>query len=152
MRRLDRRAFLFLSALSAPATTLRALVQPAAAASAGPSLDAFLRLSRRLLERPSLDAGVGATYLDALLAAPGNATLLAGLAKAVDAGTERTPEQRALEATVVEWWYTGVYARNGERRLATHAGALMWSALGMPAPGSCAGTFGAWSEAPSRKA
>src|SRR5690349_13970641 len=37
----------------------------------------------------------------------------------------------------------------GERRLATHTGALMWSALGTRAPGTCApGEFGEWARQP----
>jgi hypothetical protein len=144
MLRLDRRAFLYLAALLAPAARLRALVQ------APPlSTDEFQRLSERLLARTGLDARIAATYRDALLETPANAKLLAQLAKAVEAGVERSAEARALEATIVEWWYTGTYMRNGEPRLATHTGALMWGALGMPAPGSCTSAFGAWSIPPA---
>jgi hypothetical protein len=146
MPSLGRRAFLVATALLAPAARLRALVQ-GTPVSAGD----FLRLSQRLLDRTGLDARVAATYRDALLETPANVPLLAQLARAVEAGALRTAEQRALEATIVEWWYTGTYVRNGEPRLATHTGALMWAALGMPAPGSCASAFGAWSSPPAGK-
>jgi len=59
-----------------------------------------------------------------------------------------TPELRALSATIVEWWYTGVYTVGDDKRVATHTGALMWNAMSMPAPGTCAGPFGAWSRPP----
>ncbi len=53
-----------------------------------------------------------------------------------------------LSQTIVDWWYTGVYTVAGKPRLATHTGALMWSAMELPAPGTCAATFGAWSKPP----
>ena len=138
---LTRRAFLAIAALLAPMARLRA--QPPAI-----SADDFLRLSQRLVARPKLDAQLAATYLDALLAVPANVPLLARLAQGPASGPELTPAYLALERTIVEWWYTGTYEIGGERRLATHTGALMWNALGLPAPGTCAGAFGAWSRPP----
>jgi len=44
---------------------------------------------------------------------------------------------------------TGVYTINGTSRVATHTGALVWPALGITAPGTCAGPFGAWSHPPA---
>ena len=137
MARLSRRAFLVLAALFAAAARLRA--QPAAI-----SVDAFLSLSQRLVGRPTLDAQVAAIYLNALVAVPANVPLLAQLAR----GAASSPEQLALERTIIECWYTGIYTVNGERRVATHIGALMWSAIGVSAPGGCTGAFGAWSRAP----
>ena len=152
MTSLNRRTFLALAAILAPVARLRAIAQPAPAAM---SVDEFLRLSQRLVGRPKLDAQLAGTYLNALLAVPGNAPLLAQLAR--DTASPRSPERLALpdgpdalalERTIIEWWYTGTYTFKGERRLATHTGALMWNALGMPAPGTCASAFGAWSRAP----
>lgn len=139
MASLNRRAFLVLAALLAPGARLRA---------AAISVDEFLRLSQRLVGRTRLDAQVAATYLDALLAVPGNIPLLAQLARSSAPGSDPTPAQLTLERTIIEWWYTGTYILKGERRLATHTGALMWDALGMPAPGTCASAFGAWSRPP----
>ena len=139
---ITRRAFLILSVLSA---SLRA---GATSTSQAISADEFLRLSRRLTGRSNLDANVGATYLEALLAVPENAGTLAQLAR--ENGS--SPAHAALERTILEWWYTGTYELGGERRLATHTGALMWDAVGVPAPGTCAGAFGAWSRAPRRRA
>ncbi len=139
---ITRRAFLVLSVLFA---SLRA---GATSTSQAVSADEFLRLSRRLTGRANLDAKVGATYLEALLAVPENAATLAQLARA----SGSSPAQAALERTILEWWYTGTYELGGERRLATHNSALMWDAVGIPAPGTCQGPFGAWSLAPRRRA
>jgi len=163
MTSLSRRAFLILAALLAPAARLRAIVQPATVPM---SVDEFLSLSQRLVGRPTLDAQLAGTYLNALLAVPGNAARLAQLARgaasprsperlALPDGPEALadrPEALALECTIIEWWYTGAYTLAGEPRLATHTGALMWNALGMPAPGTCGSAFGAWSRPPQRTA
>jgi hypothetical protein len=109
------------------------------------SLDEFVELSGRLLVRSKLDREVAQIYLNALLADADNAIYLATL---VQMNGNPTPEQAALSRTIIEWWYTGVYTIEGKPRLATHTGALVWSALGMPAPGTCAGPFGAWSQPP----
>src|SRR5688572_6113958 len=144
MAGLTRRAFVAVVALLAPAARLLAAApQPQAPAT---SLDDFLELSGRLLGRSKLDREVAQIYLDALHADPDTAVHLATLAQS---SGNLTPEQAAVSRTIVEWWYTGVYAIDGTPRLATHTGALMWSALGMPAPGTCAGQFGAWSRPPA---
>ena len=129
----------------APVARLRAFQQPPAPVPAI-SVDEFLRLSQRLVGRPRLDPPVAATYLNALLADTANGPLLARIAR--ENGPAWTPGHAALERTIIEWWYTGTYAVGGERRLATHTGALMWSALGASPPGTCApGGFGEWSRA-----
>ena len=141
MGRLTRRAFIALAALFAPVARMRAAAaQPPAVI----SRDEFLRLSQRLVGRTRLDADAAATFLNALAAVPTNVPLLAQLARRTASDPALTPAHVALERTIIECWYTGTYTLNGERRLATHTGALMWSALGMPAPGTCAGAFGAW--------
>ena len=137
---LNRRTFLAAAALLAPAARLW---QPRPVTT---SLDEFLELSGRLLGRSKLDREVAQSYLDALNADPDSAIHLATL---VQSSGNPTPEQAALSRTIIEWWYTGVYIVDGKPRLATHTGALMWSALGMPAPGTCAGPFGAWSQPPA---
>jgi hypothetical protein len=144
MASLTRRALLWSAVLLAPSARLRALArQPSAAASI--SLDQFIEVSQRLLGRSKLDREIAQTYLDAVLSNADDAIQLAYL---VESNANPTPEMRALASTIIEWWYTGVYTINGTSRLATHSGALMWSALGTPAPGSCAGAFGAWSRPP----
>lgn len=140
---LTRRAFVALAAAFMPAVRLRARAQSAI------SPEDFLRLSQRLVGRPKLDAEIASIYLTALAAVPANVPRLAALAANAPA-RPLTPAHAALEQTIVEWWYTGIYTVNGEPRLATHTGALMWSTLGMPAPGTCATTFGAWSQPPRR--
>ena len=144
MAPLSRRGFLVWAALLAPLARLRLLGQGAPAV----SLEAFLRLSERLTGRTNLDAEIAATYRSALLAVPAHIPLLAQMVQG--AGHPRTAEHVALECTILEWWHTGIYTVGGKPRLATHSGALMWSAMGMPAPGTCAGTFGAWSQPPVR--
>ena len=145
MSGLSRRAFLALAALMAPAARLRAIGwQPPASI----SRDEFLRLSRRLVGRTRLDEEAGAAYLNALAGVPANVPLLAQLARRTASDPPLAPAHVALASTIVECWYTGTYTLNSERRLATHTGALMWSALNMPAPGTCAGAFGAWARPP----
>jgi hypothetical protein len=144
MASLTRRALLWSAVLLAPSSRLRAFAfQPPAVAPT--SLDEFLELSQRLLGRSKLDPEIGQIYLNAMLADADTAVYLATL---VQSNGNPTPEQSAVAHTIVEWWYTGVYTLDGKPRLATHAGALMWSALGRPAPGTCAGAFGEWSRPP----
>jgi hypothetical protein len=59
-----------------------------------------------------------------------------------------TQPDAALEREIISAWYTGAYDVRGERQIVTHTGALQWRALGLPAPGACAGRFGAWSQPP----
>ena len=149
MAPLSRRGFLVLTASLAPLVRLRAFGQRAPASDRPAiSVDQFLRLSERLTGRADLDATLAAIYRDALVAVPANIPLLAQLKEG--AASVRTDAHVALERTIIEWWYTGIYVVDGQRRLATHSGALMWNALGMPAPGTCAGVFGAWAEPPRR--
>jgi hypothetical protein len=144
MTGLSRRAFLFLAALFAPAARLQALTRQPATASAI-SLDEFIELSQRLLGRTKLDREIAQIYLGALSADADTAIHLATLAQS---NGNPTPEQSEVARTIIDWWYTGIYTIDGKARVATHVGALMWSALGMPAPGTCAGAFGAWSHPP----
>ena len=142
MASLSRRTFLAVAAILLPETRLLAFTRQTRPVT---TLDEFLELSGRLLGRSKLDREVGQLYLDALMADADSAVYLATL---VQSNGNPTPEQTAISRTIIEWWYTGVYSVDGKPRLATHAGALMWSALGMPAPGTCAGQFGAWSQPP----
>ena len=140
---LNRRAFLAVMLWLAPATRLFALTrQPKPTAI---SLDQFVELSGRLLQRPKLDPAVAQIYLDALSADADTAVHLATL---YQSNGNPTPEQAELSRTIIEWWYTGTYTVGKDRKLATHTGALVWSAMGMPAPGTCAAPFGAWSRPP----
>lgn len=104
---LSRRAFLELAGLVIPAYRL-----PAAAV----TLDDFMELSERLLNRKNLDRRNGQLYLDALNADSDDAVTLAYL---VQANGNPTPEQRTLSATIVEWWRTGIYFVRGQRRVTT---------------------------------
>lgn len=121
------------------------------AAGSSVSLDDFLRLSRRLTARAKLDPRVGSVYLEALLAVPANAQVLTQLVHAPASGANKPAPHLALEEAIIESWYTGTYEANGERRVATYGGALMWEAIGVTAAGTCAGEFGAWSRPPARK-
>jgi len=143
MFRLSRRAFLawVCAAASAPANVHASSV----------SLEEFLRLSRRLTGRKTLDARVAAIYLDAILAAPGNSIVLSKLVRA-SPGPNKSAAELAIEESIIESWYTGIFELNGQRRVATLPDALVWDAIGVSAAGTCAGEFGAWSKAPQRKA
>lgn len=131
---ITRRRFIIAAMLLAPVLRARAqaVVVP---------LDDFIELSERLLGRKSLDRELAQIYLKALTP---DAASAAGLANFIEAAGNPTPEQAALARTIIEWWYTGVYTVDGKPRLATHTGALMWSALDRPAPGTCTGRFGDW--------
>jgi len=143
MASLSRRVFLVVALLLAPgARLLTAARQPRATSI---SLDEFIELSGRLLGRSKLDPEIAKIYLDALSADPDSAVYLSTL---YQMNGNPTPEQAAMSRTIIEWWYTGIYTIDGKRRVATHTGALMWSALGVPADGTCAGPFGAWSRPP----
>ncbi|MBY0495224.1 MAG: sorbitol dehydrogenase family protein [Cyanobacteria bacterium] len=137
MASLTRRALLGGAVLLASSARLRAM--------APVSLAEFIELSQRLLGRSKLDTEVAHLYLTALLADADSAVTLAYL---VQSNGNPTAEQAALSRTIIEWWYTGVYEVDGKPRLATHSGALMWNAMRMPAPGTCAAPFGAWSQPP----
>jgi hypothetical protein len=153
MTPLTRRVFLLVACLLAPGWRLRAhaRAQVAGRPPAAVSVAEFLRVSQRLVGRTTLDAQAARTYLDALVAVPANVPLLADLAHStMDAGP--TPAHETLERTIIEWWYTGIYTDRGQTRLMTHTGALKWSALGMPAPGTCVRPFGAWAQPPGTQA
>ena len=143
MARFSRRVFLAVALLLAPAARLLAVAR--AARPAPVSLAAFIDLSERLLQRSKLDPEIAQIYLDALNADADSAPTLAYL---VEVNNNPTPEMKTLAATIIEWWYTGIYTVGAERHVATHTGALMWSAVGTPADGTCAGAFGAWSRPP----
>jgi hypothetical protein len=131
MSTLTRRAVLAFAALFAACGGLFSI-----------SVDDFLTLSQRLTGRQGLDRQLAATYLNALVATPANQRMLADF---MGFGG-MSPEHTALENTIIEWWYTGTYVTGGETKLATHSGALMWSAIGTPAAGTCGGVFGAWAQ------
>jgi hypothetical protein len=123
---LGRRAFIAALGLATPWFRASPHAQPF-------SLDNFLALSSRLTGYTELDPKIGSILLNNLLAAPDTADRLA------------RPDA-ALERDIIVAWYTGVQQVRGEARLVTHAGALQWRALGMPAPGLCAGPFGTWAK------
>jgi hypothetical protein len=143
MTSVSRRNFLILLAL-APAAVQRVASGQNEAATKVISVDEFLRLSEHLTGREKLGRELATTYRDALVASPANIPLLAQLV----AGESPTPAHVALEGMIVEWWYTGVYTIDGQPRVATHNDALIWSTLRVPAPGMCAGAFGAWANPP----
>jgi hypothetical protein len=144
MRTLSRRVFLTLFA--AIAVRRAQGLGVASATTQGPegSLDRFLALSSRLTGHAPLDPIAGRLYLDALLASPARRILLVDLLDGRGTGSAHS----VLERDIVESWYTGVYEANGERRVATHGGALVWKAIGRSAPGVCAGMTGDWARPP----
>ena len=144
MASLTRRAWLVSAILFAPLVRRRLVAAPGSPA-APVSLDDFIELSQRLLGRSKLDREIAQIYLDAVRTNADDAIQLEYL---VESNANPTPEMKVLAATIIEWWYTGVYSIKGTPHLATHTGALMWSALGMTAPGTCRGRFGEWSNPP----
>ena len=136
MAELGRRAFLAAVAWFAPFDSLVLGMSKGGLAQGRPvpSLDEFLALSSRLTGHANLNRAAADALLKALLAKPGYAGRLA------------RPDA-ALEREIIVAWYTGIYDAGGEQRLFTHTGALQWPAIGVPTPGTCAGRFGAWSQA-----
>jgi hypothetical protein len=128
MTTIGRRAFLAGAALLSPFVRAAGAGQP-------PSLDDFLAMSSRLTGHSDLDREVGAAILQTIVRLPDGASRLAR-------------RDAALEREIVAAWYTGICAIGGERRLVTHTAALQWRVLGMPAPGTCTGRFGGWSQPP----
>jgi hypothetical protein len=128
MVEIGRRAFVAALAALSPSSWLTGRAQTF-------SLDDFLALSSRLSGRLDLDREAAKILLNALLStADGDARL-------------RRPDD-TLEREIIAAWYTGIYTVRGEPRLLTHSGALHWRAVGVTAPGTCTGRFGAWSQAP----
>jgi hypothetical protein len=128
MIQLGRRAFLLLAAALWPAACRR----PAAPL----SLDEFLALSTRLTGFSDLDKDAAAELFKGWHAKPDGASRLRKL-------------DLATEAELLIEWYTGIQTLNGSPHQATHTGALQWLVLRIPAPGTCAGAFGAWATKPN---
>ena len=108
----------------------------------------FLALSSRLTGRTNLDDAAAATYLGAFNADGKYRPLLVDL---VRDGKAATPAHVELEREIITAWYTGTYTIDGVPRVATYAGALMWTVFGRPSPGLCAGQTGFWSSPPSTR-
>lgn len=107
MIRLGRRRFLVLALALIPAARVH---------TADVTLDEFVELSERLLNRKKLDRRNAQLYLEALNTNADDAVTLAYL---VQSNGNPTPEMRVLAATIVEWWRTGIYVVRGERRVTT---------------------------------
>ena len=92
------------------------------------TLDDFIDLSQRLMQRASVDREIAQQFLAAVNADADNSVTLAWL---VQSNGNPTPEQRVLSATIVNWWQTGVFEIRGEPRLAARSRAA-WSAYPVP--------------------
>ena len=151
MQTLGRRAFLIVAAILSPWSALRCGA-PRPGTAGADALDTsaadFLALSSRLTGRTNLDGAAAATYLVAFNADAKHRPLLADL---VRDGKAETPAHVELENEILTAWYTGTYAIDGVPRVATYAGALMWTIFGRPSPGICAGATGFWSKPPSTR-
>ena len=126
MHAVGRRAFLAAIAFVAPALRISLRAQSF-------SVEEFRALSSQLTGFDNLDRDIAGILLKNLIATPGNTARLA------------RPDAE-LERDIIAAWYTGVHEVRGEAQLVTHTGALQWRALNMPAPGTCAGPFGAWAK------
>ena len=95
------------------------------------TIDEFMELSERLLGRRGLDREAGEAFLRAINADPDSAVTLAYL---VQSNGNPTPEERALSATIVAWWSTGIYMMNGKRHVTSYPDSLQWTPLSLSAP------------------
>jgi hypothetical protein len=159
-----RRRFLRLLALAAAGSAATACATRATVGAhvAPVTLDDFMALSALLTGVPDLDAEHGRLYLASLTRAEARqlamVTARAGLHGAAPAATLEalvrtgaldTAAARRVTATIVECWYTGVYASPSGPRVATYLGALAWTTLGFTKPpGVCGGGVGFWADAP----
>jgi hypothetical protein len=119
---LSRRSFMLAAVGTIAAVRARAQGIPRV------TLDEFIDVSERLLRRSKLDRETAQLFLAALNA---DADTAVTLAYVVQSNGNPTPEQAALRATIIEWWQTGVYEINGERRLAARSRAV-WSPYPKP--------------------
>jgi hypothetical protein len=143
------------TAACATRTTVGAGVAPV-------TLDDFLALSALLTGVKDLNAEHGRLYLASLTRAEARQlaaiTARAGMHGAappatLDAlmrtGALDTLAARRVTATIVECWYTGIYASPSGPRVATYLEALAWSTLGFTKPPTvCGGGMGYWAQAP----
>jgi len=109
------------------------------------SVDDFIALSARLLERePRGLASLYATpYLDAIQARSG-----AALTTLINGGSDA-----ALEEEIIANWYTGLHDTADGEALVTYEDALIWEALDYTKPmGWCGGETGYWADAPAGEA
>jgi Membrane bound FAD containing D-sorbitol dehydrogenase len=159
-----RRRFLRVLALAAAggAMTACATRVTTGAGAAPVTLDDFLALSALLTGVKDLNAEHGRLYLASLTRAEARqlaaVTARSGLRGAappatlealVRTGALDTAAARRVTATIVECWYTGVYASPSGPRVATYLEALAWSTLGFTKPPTvCGGGMGYWAEAP----
>lgn len=110
------------------------------------SLDDFMALSARLLDKPAgaLSSAFGERYLAAMMAG-GSGDALADLRD----GTANAD----LEAGIIRNWYTGVAETADGEEVVTYPAAMMWTALDFTKPmGWCGGETGYWADAPEGEA
>ena len=161
--RVGRRRFLRALTLAAAGGAAGCATRGVAGAVHAPiTLDEFVALSTLLTGVKDLDAEHGRLYLSSLSAADARDLAVlhdrAGLRGAfppatLDAlartGALDTAAARAVTATIVECWYTGVYDSPGGPRVATYIEALAWTTLDFTkAPSVCGGGVGYWADAP----
>lgn len=122
MSSIGRRAFLTFAVF---------LIASGRSVAAPVTIDEFMEVSERLLGRRGLDREAGEAFLRAINADPESAVTLAYL---VQSNGNPTPEQRALSATIVAWWSTGIYMMNGTRHVTSYPDSLQWTPLSLSAP------------------
>lgn len=135
---LSRRHFLALGS----GTALALILGQAALAETALSVEDFLDLSGRLLDRQagSLSTDYAGLYLESL-DAKALQSLIGG---AADEG---------LEQKIIQNWYTGLHGTGSGEAVATYTDALMWEALDYTKPmGWCGGETGYWADAPEGEA
>jgi hypothetical protein len=135
---LSRRHFLALGS----GTALALILGQAALAETTLSLEDFLELSGRLLDRPagSLSPDYAGLYLESL-DTKALESLIGGAADA------------ALEQKIIQNWYTGLHAAGSGEAVATYTDALIREALDYTKPmGWCGGETGYWADAPEGEA
>lgn len=138
------------------------LAQPTA--EDGPGLAEFMALSAILTGFDDLNLDLGRVYLDSLQARTDFDISLETLYDQAGFTSDSPPQNiedvaaqgifdredtRSLADTIIEYWYSGVYTREGQDVVATTVDALAWRALTFTKPLTVCGPYsGFWAERP----
>jgi hypothetical protein len=121
-----------------------------------PELAQFLALSSILTGFEELNPTLGRVYLESLQSGQ-HADALAALYRVAGAtsiealeraGVFADEQTRATADTIAEYWYTGVYTKDGEQTVATYVDALVWRAIYTKPNTICGPYTGFWQEPP----
>jgi hypothetical protein len=140
-----RREFLKYSVASIAYGSLAMTASPTGA-TAKSSFDDYMTLSRNLTDMSGLDRAFGKIFYNSLVQSD---RFSDGVDLQPNSMGQRSAQMMALEEEILLQWYTGVFGKRGEQKVAIYGEALMWQAMQLEGvPGYCRGEFGDWSRPP----